>query len=92
MLAWALVPVNPYGYYMLLRIVICGLAAYFTFQAVEIKKIGWAWLLGITAILYNPLITVHLTREVWSFVNLVTIGIFIASCWSIYYCEFDDDQ
>lgn len=58
MRAWALVPANPYGYYILLRFVICGICIYLAVQAYDLQKLGWVWALGITVVLYNPLIRV----------------------------------
>lgn len=75
MLLWALNPNNPYAYYILLRWVCCGAFAYLAFQSFEQEKQGWVWLFGITALLYNPIFRVHLNRELWSVVNVVTIGI-----------------
>jgi hypothetical protein len=79
MLLWALYPENPYGYYVLLRLVCCPIFAYLAIQAYSQNKPGWAWTLGITAVLYNPLIHIHLTREIWSVINLATIAIAVAS-------------
>ncbi len=73
MLLWALVPSNPYGYYVLLRFVICGVCAFLAFRMIEIQRHGWVWILGITALIYNPIVRVHLNRELWSVVNIVTI-------------------
>lgn len=79
MLLWALVPGNPYGYYLLLRWICCGVFGYLAIQAFESNRQGWVWAMGITAGVYNPIIPVHLTREIWVVVNLVTIGIVGAS-------------
>ena len=79
MLLWALSPENPYGYYILLRWVCCGIFAYLATKAYAGRRQGWAWILGMTAALYNPIIRVYLTREIWSAVNVVTIGIALAS-------------
>ena len=79
MLLWALNPENPYGYYTLLRWVCCGVFAYLAVQAFQQRREGWVWVLGITAALYNPVSPVHLTREIWSVVNVVTIGVAAAS-------------
>jgi len=79
MLLWALYPGNPYGYYRLLRVVCCAVFAYLCFSAVRLKLQGWAWVLGIMALIYNPLFPLHLTRTIWSVVNLVTVLIAIAS-------------
>jgi len=83
MLIWALNPDNPYGYYILLRWVCCGIFAYLAFQALEIEKQGWVWVLGITALVYNPIIRVHLNRELWSIINVVTIGIALVSIFAL---------
>ncbi len=79
MLLWALNPSNSYAYYILLRWVCCGVFAYLAFQSFEQKMQGGGWILGITALLYNPIFRVHLNREIWSLVNVVTIGIAIVS-------------
>ena len=79
MLAWALNPDNPYGYYILLRWVCCGVFAYVAYQSFEHEKQGWVWVLGITALFYNPIFPVHLNRALWSIVNVVTIGIAVVS-------------
>ena len=79
MLLWALIPANPYGYYILLRRICCAAFAYLAFHAWGLKRNGWVWVLGVTAAIYNPILSVHATREIWSIVNLVTIGLVIAT-------------
>jgi len=75
----ALNPDNPYEYYILLRFVCCAVFVYLTIQAITQQKEGLAWILGITAAMYNPFFRIHLIRDIWSFINLVTIGIAITS-------------
>lgn len=79
MLAWALNPANPYGYYILLRIVCCAVCAYLALMAASIGRTYWTWILGVFAFIYNPIMRVHLTREIWSFVNVVTIIVLAVS-------------
>jgi hypothetical protein len=83
MLLWALNPSNPYGYYILLRWVCCAVFGYLALQASAYKKQDWVWVLGVTAAVYNPIIPVHLTREIWSVVNIVTIGIAVVSIFAV---------
>lgn len=84
MLLWALNPDNPYGYYILLRWVCCGIFAFLAVRTYENKeKQGWVWVLGITAAVYNPIIRIHLTREIWSIINVITIGIAMVSVFGI---------
>jgi len=55
----------PYDdYYTLLRWVVCGVAAFAAYQAATSKKTGWMWVLVIVALAFNPLLPVHLKREV----------------------------
>lgn len=75
MLTWALVPTNPYGYYVLLRYVICGICIYLAVKMYGCGKNGWVWTLCITAAIYNPFIRGHLTRDIWSVVNVATIAL-----------------
>ena len=79
MLLIALNPSNPYGYYTFLRFVCCAVFAYLAFLAFEQKKHLFAWLLVVTAIVYNPIIRVQLTRDIWTVVNMVTIIIAIVA-------------
>ena len=79
MLLWALNPENPYGYYILLRWVCCAIFAYLAIQAIAQEKQGWVWVLGVTAVVYNPIFRIHLTREIWSVINIASIIVAIAS-------------
>ena len=87
MLLWALNPVNPYEYYILLRWVCCAVFAYLALHAWNLEKSGWVWIFGVTAAIYNPILSVHSTREMWSIVDLVTIGLAVAS---IFVLRFDE--
>jgi len=89
MMLWALNPNNAYGYYIVLRLVCCAVFAYLAFQAYGQNQHGWAWVLGIMAEIYNTIIRVHLTREIWSVINVVTIGIAVASIFAI---KFKDER
>ena len=83
MLAWALVPSNPYGYYILLRLVVCGACIYLAVSAATLDRPGWTWVLGGAAVLYNPLIRIHLGRDVWEVVNVATIALLIGVIWML---------
>ena len=76
---WALLPINPYGYYTFLRIVVTGIATLLAVRAFSSDKHGWTWVMALTAAAYNPIFPVHLTREIWSGVNVATAAVFIFS-------------
>ncbi len=76
MLILALVP-WPYGYYQLLRFVVCGVAVYVAFITYQWKKIWATWLFAFIAVLFNPLIPIHLSRELWQTIDVICGVIFI---------------
>jgi hypothetical protein len=61
---------HPYGYYKLLRFVVCGVNVYGVYSAAKMKKNGWAWAFGVIAILFNPVIPVYLRRGTWQFIDM----------------------
>lgn len=69
LLFWAL-DRHPYSYYTLLRFIVCGVTAYGAYFASELGKKGWAWTFGIIAILFNPIIPIHLNRSTWAIIDL----------------------
>jgi hypothetical protein len=70
----------PYGYYQFLRIVVCIAAGYLTYREYKLKNglNAWVIIFSLLAILFNPFISIHLTRAVWAFFNVVCAAIFIA--------------
>ncbi|PIR50129.1 hypothetical protein COU79_01135 [Candidatus Peregrinibacteria bacterium CG10_big_fil_rev_8_21_14_0_10_54_7] len=78
MLLWAIAP-NPYPYYMFLRVVVCGVGAYSAHKAYELKKTEWTWAFVLTAVLFNPFIPAHLTKEIWMLFNLIGSILLFAS-------------
>lgn len=83
MLLWALNDANPYGYYLLLRLVCTGVFAFLTYRSSMQGSPRWAWAFGLTAALYNPFIPAHLDRATWSIINVATVALAIASFWVI---------
>jgi hypothetical protein len=78
MLLWALVPVNPYDYYVLLRWVCSPCFAYLAFVSYGNGRIPWAWIFGVSAWIYNPLFPIDPGREVWIVINIVTVVLLFA--------------
>lgn len=78
MLFWALAD-NPYSYYQILRWVIAIIAGYSTYLAYDQGKTAWAWIFGITAVLYNPIAPIHLNRETWSVLDIIAAAIIFTS-------------
>ena len=73
----ALLPM-PYGYYEILRVFICGVFLYGVISSKD-KAPAWIlWVMGAFAVIYNPIASLHLGRELWSVVNVITAGFLIA--------------
>ena len=83
MLLWAINPGNPYGYFTLLRIVVCATCAYLAIRAFAKGTFPWVWVLGVTAVIYNPFLRIHLTRGIWSAANVATIIMLILTFWHL---------
>lgn len=83
MLVIALAPL-PYGYYTLLRVVVCvcaGVIAYQSYQHSKGKISAWfVGLVGV-ALLFNPIIPVYLTREIWTPLDLAIAAFLVAHMW-----------
>lgn len=69
----ALFPIRAYGFYVLLKFVICGGCAFLAVNASEEERKHMVWILGGLAVLYNPIVRFPLGREIWTVVNVVTI-------------------
>lgn len=79
LLVWALAK-HPYDYYVLLRWIVCAVA---TWTAVELHSRTAVlnlptWLFAAAAILFNPVIPVHLDRGTWAYFNVSLAAAFIA--------------
>lgn len=73
----------PYGYYTLLRCVVTASAIFLVWTAYESKRTFWLFLMGIVAILFNPLIPIHLDKETWVIIDFIVAILFLVSIFKI---------
>ena len=66
----------PYGYYMLLRLVATGVFAWAAFVSFERKNQFLPWAFGLLALLFNPIVKIHLPKELWVFID-IGAGVFL---------------
>src|SRR4029450_9918914 len=66
----------PYGYYTLLRLVACATAAGFAFHGYAGGRMWAVWTFGFVALLFNPIVPVHLSRSAWRPINVVAAVLF----------------
>lgn len=66
----ALLPM-PYGYYQLLRLIVCGVSIW---AAISTSKTNQTLtvLYVLVALLYNPIFIIHFDRSVWGVINIIT--------------------
>jgi len=65
---------HPYAFYTLLRWVCSPIFLYSALISHERKLELWTWIFGVLALLYNPLIRVHLDRNTWTNINWITVA------------------
>ncbi len=73
----------PYGYYVLLRWVVCPVLAFSTVYCYELRKIVWVWIFGIAAVIFNPLVPLYLGKPMWHFINGATALLLVVSFFAL---------
>ena len=61
----------PYGYYTLLRLVVCGTGAYIAYFSFEEERKLIGYLSVVIAFLFNPIFPVHLDKEAWVIIDFI---------------------
>ena len=69
MLLFGVLPL-PYGYYPLLRLVVCGVFSFAAYHAFQKSHGLYPWILVLTAVLFNPIVPVHLPKELWAVLDV----------------------
>lgn len=63
----------PYGYYQFLRLAICGVTLYSLYASKPLQENGLLkWLIIAVAVIYNPILPLHLPKETWMLINVGT--------------------
>jgi len=80
MLSFAVLPL-PYGYYTVLRLVVCGAAGYAAYRLKNNADHSKHFIpLVIVAILFNPLIPIFLAKLIWQPIDLAgAVYLFVLS-------------
>jgi hypothetical protein len=67
----------PYGYYILLRWIVCAVAIVFALHGNFVESAWAIWVFGSLAILFNPLVPVHLSRNAWAPIDVASAIAFV---------------
>lgn len=78
LLLLALLPM-PYGYYTLVRICICLYSAFLAYKSWQKNIQLWMWIFIVIAVLFNPIIPIYLSRELWAIIDIVVAIVFFVS-------------
>lgn len=70
---------HPYTYYQFTRWAILIIGAYSAYLAYKNKDEVWAWILGIVAVLFNPIAPFYLSKGTWQFFDFIAAALFIIS-------------
>lgn len=61
----ALINNQPSSYYTLLRIIVCGVSILIALTMVRSgQQSSWLWIVGFIALLYNPIVEIHLDQDI----------------------------
>ncbi|MBI3312418.1 MAG: hypothetical protein HYZ88_02715 [Candidatus Omnitrophica bacterium] len=75
---------QPYSYYTLLRIVVCGVAALIALTMYRAKQDNpWIWVVGFIALLYNPVIPIHLDPDIRRIAYIASAVILPLTAWKL---------
>jgi hypothetical protein len=61
----------PYGYYTLLRLVVCGTSIYIVYFSFEKEKKVIGSISILFAFIFNPIIPIHFGKEVWVLIDII---------------------
>ena len=73
----------PYGFFILLRLVVFVTTVYLSWLAYKIEKEVWIWIFGFIALVFNPFIPLHLGRHLWKPIDLF-VAIFLLVSLSVF--------
>ena len=74
---------HPYGFYMVLRLVITVGAVYWAWSVYKVGQRAWTWIFVAVALLLNPFLPIHMQRAQWQSIDLC-LGILLIG-WSGYW-------
>ena len=85
LLVLAVPPMWPYGYYVFLRVFICGASAYLAYLGFDENKEMWGLIFVVIAILFNPFIPVYFNKDIWVVIDILVAAVFFASMFVMHY-------
>lgn len=75
----AVIPIWPYVFYQLLKLVICGAAVFSTYLYHKEKNRKWMWIMVVIAVIFNPINVLYFGAFFWSIIDLIVAWLFFNS-------------
>ena len=79
MLIIGIAPLSYYGYYQLLRWIVCGVAVFIAITSYRWGKMWAVGIFGVVAVLFNPILPIHLTKQIWQPIDAACAVLFVVS-------------
>lgn len=74
----------PYGYFQVLRVVVCTCAAFFACIMFDSEGSSrWMGVMIVVAILFNPFLPVYLSRSIWQVVDIVVAVVIVITSFAL---------
>lgn len=67
----------PYSYYTILRWIITGIAIFIWTLISNLKDEIWGWMAIGIAVLFNPIIPIHLDKDTWVLIDFIAAIFFL---------------
>lgn len=70
---------NPYSYYIFMRWALCAIFLYCSYNMLINRNRFWLFIYLLLSIIYNPIVPLHMNRDIWTVINLISIVLILTS-------------
>lgn len=74
---------HGYGYYTMLRWIVCGASIFVALKFNEQKLVFAVWAFSGMAIIFNPIIKIHFDKNAWHFIDAIVGCVFLVGTFFI---------
>lgn len=75
----AVIPIWPYVFYQILKLVVCGAAVFSAYLYHKEKNKKWMWIMIAIAVIFNPINALYFGAFFWSIIDLIVAALFYNS-------------
>jgi len=69
----------PYGYFIFMRWFVCAACVFHIYLSYTMRKQLSVVVFAVLAILFNPLVPIHLNKESWMPIDLISAAVILSS-------------